>query len=500
MDMLPLSRSITISALVVVLIFSLCCDDLMAGEIRAPLFAGRFYPSERSVLRRTIAKLVASAEKIKIREPAHAALRALIIPHAGYIYSGVTAAHCTRVLKGRQFSKVIVMGPDHQVGVRHAAISDVAAYETPLGRIDLHQDSKKLRESSPLFESSPLSDGAEHSVEVVLPFLQYGLESFKLIPMVIGGGDPAKIAVFIETVMDGDTLLVASSDLSHYLPYNRAVSWDKATVELITKLEPEQLMVRPNSACGRAPVAVILHLARQRGWQPVLLNYTNSGDTAGEKGQVVGYAAVAFYEISKERGVRQMESCLEQEQGRVLLGHARRTIMERLGETYGKEATELLERKLEESCFKNKSGTFVTLTLEGSLRGCIGNMSATVTLKDGVGQNAINAAFQDPRFSLLTKEELEKVHIEISVLTEPERLEHNGGNDLVQKLRPNIDGVIISKGAYQATFLPQVWKQLPRTDDFLNRLCMKAGIPEESWQSEALEVQTYQVISFEEEH
>jgi len=292
---------------------------------------------------------------------------------------------------------------------------------------------------------------------------------------------------------------VASSDLSHYLPYDQAVTWDQATLDLITGLEPEKLMARQNSASGKAPVAVILHLARKNGWQPVLLHYSNSGDTAGQKKRVVGYAAVAFYGTYTDRGKKQMDACFKPEHGKILLDHARRTIMERLGEEYDQKASQLLAKKLEESCFKNKGGTFVTLTLDGQLRGCIGNMSATVALRDGIRQNALNAAFRDPRFSPLTGAEFEKVHIEISILTEPEKLDHKGGDDLVRKLRPHIDGVVISKGSQRATFLPQVWEQLPRPEDFLNRLCMKAGIPAGTWQSETLGVQTYQVVSFEEE-
>ena len=194
-----------------------------------------------------------------------------------------------------------------------------------------------------------------------------------------------------------------------------------------------------------------------------------------------------------------MENCYQKEHGSVLLDHARRTITEKLGREFDGKAAVLLEEKLQEGCFDTKSGTFVTLTLNGQLRGCIGNMSSTVNLRDGVRQNAISAAFHDPRFSPLTPAELEKVHIEISILTDPQPLAHDGGDDLIRKLRPNIDGVIISKGLNRATFLPQVWKQLPRPNDFLDHLCMKAGLPANTWQSETLDVQTYQVISFEEE-
>jgi len=482
-----------------VLLCTVGAAPLAASQVRDPVYAGLFYPAHRTKLERTIAKLVSTAGESASSANIEGHLRALIIPHAGYIYSGYTAAHVNRHLTGRRFSKVIVMGPDHRVGLPAAAISAVKAYDTPLGRLALHPDAVRLRETSNLFEYSPFSDRTEHSVEVVLPFLQYGLGAFQLVPIVIGAGAPDLIAAALEPVLNRETLLVASADLSHFLPYQQAVTWDRGTLGLIKNLEPEKLMKRQNSSCGKAPIAVILHLARAQKWQPRLLNYTNSGDTAGDKARVVGYSAVAFYETSHIRGDIPMENCNRPEQVGVLLDHARRTITEKLGRDVDQEATASLEEKLQDSCYDKKSGTFVTLTLNGQLRGCIGNMSSSLNLRDGVRQNAISAAFHDPRFSPLTEAELDKVHIEISILTDPRPLDYSGGDDLVRKLRPNVDGVIISKGHKQATFLPQVWKQLPRPDDFLSRLCMKAGLPARTWQAGALDVQTYQVISFEEE-
>ena len=472
---------------------------LPAAQVRKPVFAGSFYPGNRSDLQNTLEKLAAAADKTNLAIPAGARLKALIIPHAGYIYSGFTAAHCIRSLAGHRFSKLIVMGPDHRVGIRTAAISAVTAYETPLGRIALHPDADRLREMAALFAYSPASDRSEHSVEVVLPYLQVGLGDFRFVPVVIGGADPRAIAAALEAVIDNDTLLVASSDLSHYLPYREAVAWDRGTLELIKALAPDKLMARQNCACGRAAIAVLLHLSRQRNWQPVLLNYTNSGDTAGDKNRVVGYAAMAFYETSQTGGNNPMENDYRKKEGHVLLKHARRAIMEKLGRTYDEGAAAMLEEQLQAGCFDTKTGSFVTLTKNGRLRGCIGNMDSTVNLRNGVHRNALNAAFHDPRFNPLTDAELAQVRIEISILTQPKPLDHDGGEDLTAKLRPNIDGVIVSKGMNRATFLPQVWKQLPHPEDFLNHLCTKAGLPAHTWHSESLDVQTYQVISFEEE-
>ena len=189
---------------------------------------------------------------------------------------------------------------------------------------------------------------------------------------------------------------------------------------------------------------------------------------------------------------------IKKEQGDILLYYARQTITEKLGRHFDPQDAAQLKKKLQDSCFDTPKGTFVTLTLNGQLRGCIGNINATVNLRKGVRQNAISAALHDPRFAPLTLSELDRVHIEISILTELLPLAHSGGDDLVSKLRPNIDGVVISRDLNQATFMPQVWKQLPWPEDFLGHLCLKAGLPADTWWTEVLAVQTYQVVSFEE--
>lgn len=181
------------------------------------------------------------------------------------------------------------------------------------------------------------------------------------------------------------------------------------------------------------------------------------------------------------------------EQGRVLIDLARSVISKKLGHP---ASTVTIP---DDPAFKSRRGTFVTLKINHQLRGCIGNLSADESVVDGVKRNAMNAAFNDYRFSPLSPDEMSDIDIEVSILTEAKKLPHNGGNDLVSKLRPKVDGVIIRKGHAGATFLPQVWEQLPKTEDFLRHLCMKANLPADAWMSPDLEVSTYQVQYFEEE-
>lgn len=186
---------------------------------------------------------------------------------------------------------------------------------------------------------------------------------------------------------------------------------------------------------------------------------------------------------------------LDESDGKTLIETARRAIAEKLsvkeeGLDKATDAPPHLQRPM---------GAFVTLTKNGSLRGCIGHLVAKEPLIEGIRQNSINAAFKDPRFPPLSKDEFDRIKIEVSVLTEPLPLEHSGGRDLLEKLQPKVDGVIIRRGGRQATFLPQVWEQLPDKEKFLSHLCLKAGLPADAWMSGDLEVSTYRVQAFEED-
>ena len=201
--------------------------------------------------------------------------------------------------------------------------------------------------------------------------------------------------------------------------------------------------------------------------------------------------------VNKKMGDEKMDTTkwLSKEEGKYLLEVARKTIKNRLFEL--KKAQ--INWKDMPEIFQKRLGTFVTINIEGNLRGCIGHIIPRETLIEGIKVNAINAAFRDPRFHPLTEDEFDRIEIEISILTPPKELPYTDAEDLLKKLRSGIDGVIIKKGFYEATFLPQVWDQLPKKEEFLSHLCLKAGLSADSWKTEKLQVSTYQVQAFEEE-
>jgi AmmeMemoRadiSam system protein B/AmmeMemoRadiSam system protein A len=468
-----------------------------AKDIRKPVYAGSFYPDTPEELKAIIKQLVNQVKPIHVKPPPYSSLRALIMPHAGYIYSGWTAAHISLVLKENQFKKVIVMGPDHRIGFEGGAISDASVYETPLGRIPMNKDAVWLRQNKDLFRAIPVSDRFEHSVEVILPYLQYFLKKFEIVPVVLGQGmDLAeKVTAAFDPLLDQTTLLVASSDLSHYLPYQEAVARDRETINMILNLNVDELLERENAACGKTPILVVINMARRHNWHPLLLHYSNSGDTAGDRSKVVGYAAIAFYGGLSMKNHMDPPQSLNGRQGKILVKLARQTIEERLD----KRSIKVDPNAMTDSVFNQKRGTFVTLTIDKQLRGCIGNLDSKDSIVDGIERNAVNAAFRDPRFPPLKAGELDRVDIEVSILTEPQPLKYRDSEDLLSKLRVNVDGVILRKGSASATFLPQVWAQLPQPETFLSHLCTKAGLSSDAWKEGNLDILTYQVQCFEEE-
>jgi AmmeMemoRadiSam system protein B/AmmeMemoRadiSam system protein A len=496
--MSAISKSLFLLALVIAFVIFVDSRRVQAEVVRKPAWAGRFYPADPAELSRLIDQLTRDAKKDRVSIPPNKKLRAIVMPHAGYIYSGWTAAHVSLVLHPNQFSKVILLGPDHRLGLGNSAFCDVAAYETPLGKINEHGDLENLRSKPELFQSLRVDVDQEHSLEVILPFLQSYLGDFELVPVIVGQGDMRPLSAELNAMIDADTLVVVSSDLSHFLSYAEAVVRDRETISEIVNLKPDKLIKTDNRACGKMPLLILIEIARRRHWAPVLLHYSNSGDTAGDRSRVVGYAAIAFFGDLPMENKDNSSAYFNEAQGQLLVKLARKTISEKLGAKISDSETDASNLAKQDERFKLHCGTFVTLKTRGKLRGCIGNLTSAESVFDGVRCNAVNAAFHDPRFSPLSKDELDRTEIEVSILSEPKHLEYRDGQDLIEKLRPHVDGVILRKGKASATFLPQVWEQLPAPEDFLYHLCRKAGLPSDAWRGSDLEVLTYQVQYFEE--
>jgi AmmeMemoRadiSam system protein A len=211
----------------------------------------------------------------------------------------------------------------------------------------------------------------------------------------------------------------------------------------------------------------------------------------------VGYATIAFY--GENNMSQHASSQLTPEQGQTLVELARLAIAEELNIEPGSVSSTGMRSRLDDPVFDQQRGTFVTLHIQEQLRGCIGSLVESEPLRTSVRKNAVNAAFRDPRFPPLGQNEFPEVTIEVSILTEPQPLEYSGPEELVNRLRPNIDGVILSKGPARSTFLPQVWEQLSKPEDFLSHLCLKAGLSADAWKKEHPEIQTYQAQYFAEE-
>jgi len=331
----------------------------------------------------------------------------------------------------------------------------------------------------------------EHSLEVQLPFLQTVLGgNFSVIPLILGEVDPKMLARVLLPHVTDDTLLVASTDLSHYLPYERAKGLDAACAASIEGLDPDG--VGEFSACGRLAVQTVMEIARIRGWKGRLIDLRNSGDTTGRTDRVVGYAAIAFYEDGTKEG-GDMENRVSQEDRMALLALARSSITAHLIRDGGVKRPEKASAVLSQ-----KRGCFVTLHKGGQLRGCIGTIEPVTALSDCVEQNALNAAFHDPRFPALTAAELSEVNVEVSVLSVPKPLEFSSPEDLLKKLKPGVHGVILTSGHRRATFLPQVWDQIGNAESFLIHLCVKAGCTPNCWKNPDTKIETYEAEYFSE--
>jgi MEMO1 family protein len=452
-------------------------------EVRPEAVAGTFYPAPEKVLRDTVQSLLAEAPA---RLSAGGWPKAIVVPHAGYVYSGSTAAQgFAQLAPGRgTIRRVVLLGPVHRVPVRGLALPGSLAFRTPLGTIPLDQEGMRALSRLPQVSVSPRAHAMEHSLEVQLPFLQEVLGDFLLLPLAVGDATPAEVGEVLDQCWGGlETVIVISSDLSHYLPYQSAREVDRATVDAVLAGRTD---INHQQACGATPVNGLLAVAPKHGLAPRLLGLCNSGDTAGDKARVVGYASFAF-----EPAARTAPVDVPDDAGATLLPIARCAIANALGHPATWPETQ--------AWLQLQRATFVTLkTSRGDLRGCIGSLEPYRPLAADVRANAAAAALRDPRFPPMQLAELGHVRIEVSLLTRPEPMPVRSEEEAIRALRPGQDGVILQWGAHRGTFLPQVWEQLPQPRDFLMRLKQKAGLAPGFWDDQ-VRLQRYAVRKWSEE-
>lgn len=439
--------------------------------VREPAVAGTFYPRDPAQLAREVDALLEAA-RADGETALHAPVKAVLVPHAGYVYSGPIAASAYRSLGSgaARVRRVVLLGPAHRVAVRGLALPGAQAFATPLGEVPVDAALVARLRALPQVREHPGSHALEHSLEVQLPFLQRLLGEFALLPLVVGDASPAEVAEVLRAVWGGDeTLIVISSDLSHYLPHALAARVDRATVAQVLDRDAT---LSHEQACGATPLNGLLAAAIDLGLEPVLVDLRNSGDTAGDRARVVGYAAVLFHE-SDSRSRQESPSAGAADSHVAHVAHARAAIAEALGLAPIPPAVP--------PAFEAPGAVFVTLLLDGQLRGCIGSLEPHRSLREDLRANALAAAFRDPRFPPLSAAEFARVRVEVSELEQPEPLVVGSETEAWAAVEPGIHGVILEWGRHRSTFLPQVWAQLPTPREFFAALKRKAGLPADFW-------------------
>jgi len=473
--------------------------DSSAPRVLKSDLAGSWYPDNPGVLRSEISAFLSAAPPASLPGP----ISALILPHAGYRYSGVVAAAGIRLLEKNAFRRVVVLGPTHQFKLPDAAIvPDASHVRTVLGDIPLDTKQLERLRRTPGFFSDAHKSLGEHSVEIHLPMLQMALGEFELVPVIVGqlSEKGAKLlASGLRPMLDAKTLLIVSSDFTHYglsfgyVPFTEDIpqklkELDFGAFDLIQQKNPTGFRdyIRKTGAtiCGQDAIRVLLNLLGET--QSVeRLQYQTSVDVTGDDHESVSYLAAAVSGAWGHAGSEPAPepSGLSAADRFALLRLARETIGLRLN-----PLSEISSDEPDRPALQRPSGAFVTLHYRGELRGCIGEIVARRPLIEAVAELAVSSAFEDPRFRPLTLEEWPEVTIEISVLTPPRAV------DSWEEIEIGRHGVFLHKNGRSAVFLPQVaTEQGWDVSTMLSHLARKAGLPPDAWKEGA----TFEVFEAE---
>ena len=489
-----------IAIFILIVFFVLSKKEIAEREdlkiIREPAVAGQFYPADKNQLSAIVDDLLKKAPLPEIKGE----VIALIVPHAGYQFSGEVAAHAFKTLEGEQVDTVIIIGNSHYERFDGISVFPKGTYKTPLGEVKIDSDlaQKIIQESNRIFFKENVHK-LEHSIEVEIPFLQKTLNHFKIVPILFGNSQKEDWKTLGDAILKHikgkNVILIASSDLSHYPPYEVAKYADKKTIdailtgdiehleETIQELQQENLPNAVTFACGSDAIEAVMYVAKKLGASEIkLLQYANSGDSAGDKDRVVGYSAIGFF-------AERRDNLLNKEEKRKLLQIARESV-----ESFIKEG-KVPEFSEDNPMLNQKLGAFVTIKKYGKLRGCIGEFSPTKEpLYKVVSKMAIAAATKDIRFLPVREEELDELEYEVSVLSEPQKI------DNWKKIELGRHGVIIRQGLNQGVFLPQVADETGWSlEEFLSELCsQKAGLPPDCYKDKNTEIYIFTAQVFSE--
>jgi AmmeMemoRadiSam system protein B/AmmeMemoRadiSam system protein A len=467
-----------------------------AQKVRQAGVAGSFYPADPKEVSAMIDDMLAHASPPAIKDP----ILAVVAPHAGYQYSGPVAAYTYAELKGRKFSRVVVIAPSHYESFDFTSVYDGDAYATPLGNVpvdkafarELVKMSSTMQLSSQGHDATPA--GAEHAVEVQLPWLQRVLGDFELVPIVMGDqsyeNSRALGVALAKLIQGGDTLIVASSDLSHYHPYDDAEKIDHKSLHALEAWDylsmSRNFQQRIWEACGGAPVVAAMIAAERMGArQATVLKYANSGDVTGDHSRVVGYSADVFV---KTQGARAVETpfSLDEKERSELLALAHKSVEQAVRENQAYDPPANADEVLNQ-----ERGAFVTLREAGALRGCIGYTSAMKPLYMTVRDTATLAALRDPRFDPVSTTDLPQLEYEISVLSSLRRVTD------IQQISVGQHGLLMKNGSNEGLLLPQVpVEQKWDRQKFLEQTCIKAGMHSDCWKDEDTDIFMFTAVVF----
>ena len=431
---------------------------------RPAAVAGLFYPAGPDALTRNVDTCLTAPDAW----PIHA--KAVIAPHAGYIYSGPVAGTVYASLRHRasEITRVVLLGPAHRYPVRGIAAASAAAFETPLGTIPVDDRGLATALAIPGVSVVDRAFDGEHALEVQFPFLQRLLEDFRIVPLLVGDATTDLVDRVLTALWGGpETLIVISSDLSHFYDYDTAQKLDSATTRRIEVLDGPGLTGQ--MACGYRPIAGLLARGRALDLRATTLDLRNSGDTAGTRDRVVGYGGYSF---------EYAETATLPEALRQKLHDLAREALIHTVEHGSAPGIDTVALPLPLQAIRR---TFVTLQCDGNLRGCIGSIEPSEPLAADVVANAHKAAISDPRFPGISADELPRVQISISVLSTPRPIPCASEAELLDALRPQVDGLILQDGERRALFLPKVWESLPDRVAFVRQLKAKAGLKPRHW-------------------